>query len=205
MDEAPSSQNHHHVVVALDMSDLGRRTLVEAVHWASARSSTELHAVMVAETHGTLLKLPGDTSAVSEDAARERARQYVADCVNEMVDHDPPVTLERVAVYVVTGDPAAMISELASALDASVIIVGTHGRRGLERALYGSVASDVVRLAPCAVYVVRPADFVHGKKVPEIQPPLEPGQPHLKHFEHRRTYHYVDRVAPWTHRTMPAS
>lgn len=187
------------------MSDLGRRTLVEAVHWASARPSTELHAVMVAEEHGTLLKLPGDTEALGEEVARERARQYVAECVNDMVDRDPPVTLDRVAVYVITGDPGAMISELAAAVDASVIIVGTHGRRGLERALYGSVASDVVRLASCAVYVVRPPEFLHGKKLPEIQPPLEPGEPHLKHFEHRRTYHYVDRVAPWTHRTMPVS
>jgi hypothetical protein len=71
--------------------------------------------------------------------------------------------------------------------------------------LLGSVAAHVVRDASTSVYVVRPTDFVGGEKVPEIQPPLAPGEPHLKHFEHRRTYHYVDKVAPWSSRAMPVS
>jgi hypothetical protein len=71
--------------------------------------------------------------------------------------------------------------------------------------MLGSVAQHVVRDAQTSVFVVRPADFVRGNKVPEIQPPLAPGEPHLKHFEHRRTYHYVDKVSHWTNRTMPAS
>lgn len=205
MDDETSKESRNHVVAAIDMSDLGRRTLEEAVHWASIRPSTELHVVMVAEEHGTLLRLPGDTAAHTEAVARERARQYVAECVDQMIEKNPPVSLDRVAVYVIAGDPAEMIVELARAVDATVIIVGTHGRQGLDRALYGSVASSVVRTAPCSVYVIRPEDFIHGTKVPSVEAPLTADEPHLRHFEHRRTYHYVDRVAPWTRRMMPVS
>jgi len=43
--------------------------------------------------------------------------------------------------------------------------MGTHGRRGISRALLGSVAESVVRTAPCAVLTVRlrePADTRRG-------------------------------------------
>jgi nucleotide-binding universal stress UspA family protein len=38
-----------------------------------------------------------------------------------------------------------------------LVVVGSHGRRGLSRALLGSVAEKVVRTAPCPVLVVRPS------------------------------------------------
>jgi nucleotide-binding universal stress UspA family protein len=38
---------------------------------------------------------------------------------------------------------------------ASVIVIGTHGRRGLSRALLGSVAEAVVRIAPSPVLLIR--------------------------------------------------
>jgi len=41
--------------------------------------------------------------------------------------------------------------------DIELIVIGTHGRTGVQRALIGSVAERVVRHAPCLVMVVRPA------------------------------------------------
>ena len=38
-----------------------------------------------------------------------------------------------------------------------MIVMGTHGRGGLNRVLLGSVAVRVIRLAPCPVLTVRPA------------------------------------------------
>lgn len=53
------------------------------------------------------------------------------------------------------GSPWREVNEVAQALHADLIVVGSHGRRGLPRALLGSVAEKVVRTAPCPVLVVR--------------------------------------------------
>jgi nucleotide-binding universal stress UspA family protein len=53
-----------------------------------------------------------------------------------------------------SGDARDMINQAASELGTDLIVMGTHGRRGISRALLGSVAETVVRSAPCAVLTV---------------------------------------------------
>jgi len=57
-----------------------------------------------------------------------------------------------------TGDARDVINETAAELGIDLIVMGTHGRRGISRALLGSVAETVVRSAPCAVLTVRLRD-----------------------------------------------
>lgn len=60
---------------------------------------------------------------------------------------------------VVEGGPAPEIVKAARALEADLLVMGTHGRRGLDRWILGSVAASVVRSAPCPVLTVpRAAD-----------------------------------------------
>lgn len=61
----------------------------------------------------------------------------------------------RGPVMVVSGDPREVIIHKAKDLNVELIVMGTHGRRGISRALIGSVAESVVRTAPCSVLVVR--------------------------------------------------
>ena len=56
-----------------------------------------------------------------------------------------------VLTTVVTGEPADSISDYARTEKFDLIVMGTHGRRGLSHALMGSVAERVVRKAPCPV------------------------------------------------------
>lgn len=53
------------------------------------------------------------------------------------------------------GDPAESIVAAAESEGADLILVGSHGRRGLGRMLLGSVSDHVVRNAPCPVLVAR--------------------------------------------------
>ena len=71
---------------------------------------------------------------------------------------DSHVPVER---RLLAGDPADAIVRLAQTEDVDMIVMGTHGRRGLSRLLMGSVAETVVRAAPCPVLTVKqPAHVV---------------------------------------------
>ena len=52
-------------------------------------------------------------------------------------------------------DPRHAVVDAAKELKADLVVIGTHGRKGLKRALLGSVAESVVRFAPCPVLTVR--------------------------------------------------
>lgn len=206
---AESPKKPYRIVVGFDLSELSERAVEEALETARHRGPAELHVVTAAEPAGPLFRLPGDSQLMSEDRARDVVRVQLTKLVERNQARLGPVGLERIAIYLLDGIPVAqpgkIITDVAAEIEADLIIVGTHGRTGLARAILGSVAAHVVHHATTSVYVVRPADFVRGEKVPEIQPPLAPGEPHLKQFEHRRTYHYVEGVSSRPSRIMPAS
>lgn len=54
------------------------------------------------------------------------------------------------------GDPAKVIVDHAVVIPADLVVMGTHGRGGLERFIVGSVAEKVLRKAPCPVLTVPP-------------------------------------------------
>ncbi len=56
------------------------------------------------------------------------------------------------------GEPAVVIAEVATRLPADLIVMVTHGRRGLARLVEGSIAEKVLRNAPCPVLAVRHSD-----------------------------------------------
>jgi nucleotide-binding universal stress UspA family protein len=57
---------------------------------------------------------------------------------------------------VVSGDPATEILKTIEAEDIDLVIMGTHGRKGLEHVILGSVAENVVKKSPVPVLVVNP-------------------------------------------------
>jgi len=61
----------------------------------------------------------------------------------------------RVTTTVREGDARDAILDAAAQWGPDVIVLGSHGRRGLPRFLLGSVSETIVRHAPCSVEVVR--------------------------------------------------
>jgi nucleotide-binding universal stress UspA family protein len=82
----------------------------------------------------------------SEDLPELHAR------LRQLAPADAAVPIEY---HVAEGEPAAEIVAMAEENGIDLIVVGTHGRRGLERVLMGSVAEQVVRKAPCPVLTVK--------------------------------------------------
>lgn len=62
----------------------------------------------------------------------------------------------------VSGDPAAEILRVASEINPYMIVMSTHGRRGLPRVFVGSVAESIIRRATCPVVVYKSA-LVNGQ------------------------------------------
>jgi hypothetical protein len=65
---------------------------------------------------------------------------------------------------VVFGSAASQLARYARAFEASLLVVGTHGRTGLSHLLRGSTAERLLRSAHCPVLVVPPLD-VHAQPV----------------------------------------
>jgi nucleotide-binding universal stress UspA family protein len=206
---ATPAKKPYQIVVGFDFSELSERAVAEALDMARFRAPAELHVVTVAQQAGALLGLPGQSEPLTEEKGRDVLQQSLSKLVQTYQEKNGSVGLDRIAMYLLprtpASEPAEYIVRLARAVDADLIVVGTHGRRGVSRLLLGSVAAQVVRDATTSVSVIRPADFVGGEKVPAIEPPLAAGQAHLKQFEHRPTYHYIDRAAGFTAHTMPVT
>lgn len=64
-------------------------------------------------------------------------------------------TFANYKTAIVTGIPYDEITAAAVKMDASLIVLGTHGRTGLDHILFGSTAERVVRTAHCPVLTVR--------------------------------------------------
>lgn len=79
------------------------------------------------------------------------AKRKMADLVKENRKALPECT-----GHVLSGDPVDEILECADEKDAELIIISTHGRKGLEKILLGSVAGRVVKGAHCPVLTMNP-------------------------------------------------
>lgn len=82
------------------------------------------------------------------EEARAQARSRIAN----LKPGDAAIELD---MRIEEGNPAGVILDAARELDAGLIVLGTHGRTGLARAIMGSVAEEVVRKARCPVVVVK--------------------------------------------------
>lgn len=71
--------------------------------------------------------------------------------------------VENVETRIASGVPYREILREARETGADLIVIGTHGRTGVEHVIFGSTAEKVVRMAPCPVLTIRQGgkEFVH--------------------------------------------
>jgi nucleotide-binding universal stress UspA family protein len=145
------------ILVATDFSECSARA-VETGSAMAAWFGAELHLlhVVTAPMQEALTAFSPDADALAEAevykaAANRRLVAIAAECGS---------TLRRVEVATGLGVPADEILAYAQAYSVDLIVCGTHGRRGVERLLLGSVAERVARLSDCPVLTIaagRPA------------------------------------------------
>lgn len=112
----------------------------------------EIVALSVVEEALVEDKIYGSPPAEPE-RVRDLARRSVEDLAERAKDRG--LSVEKA---VREGEPSKEIVEQAMDSDVDLIVVGTHGRGGFERALLGSVADKVVRTSHVPVMTVNPTD-----------------------------------------------
>jgi nucleotide-binding universal stress UspA family protein len=125
--------------------------------FSSHSNQAYFHAVALAEKHGASLTIAFvySPSFFGSAAARGEAggdREYWRDQLEQIRPVDPRIPVHHVFLE---GDPATEIVRYAAEAGIDLIVMGTHGRTGLERLLMGSVAEKVMREAKCSVLVVK--------------------------------------------------
>jgi len=99
---------------------------------------------------GELNIAPGPRASESPMTAQKWAEEQL-----EQRASSPRVAGLTVQTVVRAGDPRREIIAAVKAVGADLIVLSTHGRGGVGRLVYGSVADPVIRAAPCPVLVVR--------------------------------------------------
>jgi nucleotide-binding universal stress UspA family protein len=148
----------HTLVCATDFSSSGDDATATA--FALAGKGATVHLVHVSEPSFVVSPLDGtplvarmpppDEIAKNEEKAERRLKDLV-----------PPDALARGVKaqthVVLDSGVAGTLARVAKDVGADVVVIGTHGRKGLERLLMGSVANEVLRQSGPPVIVVRPA------------------------------------------------
>ena len=137
------------ILVPIDFSEASEHAAIAACALASKTGATVhlLHAYVIpVESVGLAL-------TVSQQYVEQFVRESKAQLLALVAKLGPGATMGPVLVE--SGDPREVITQMAKELKAELIVMGTHGRRGLSRALIGSVAESVVRTAHCSVLIVR--------------------------------------------------
>jgi nucleotide-binding universal stress UspA family protein len=140
------------ILAATDFSDSSAVALDEARGFARAFGAT-LHVLHVTDdllkryVRGGAIDLPPELQADIEGAAQTE--------VERLVSEQDRRELHAVAAVRTSDHPADAIVEYAQGAKVDLIVVGSHGRRGLAHALLGSIAEKVARTAPCPVLIVR--------------------------------------------------
>ena len=136
---------YRRILVPLDGTPEAEAALAPARTLAIALSA-EVVLISVVPTGGPSLK-------ALESPDLRQAHDYLAGVA-------PRVGLtqaeDQVAVVVSEGSPAETIVAEAKAREADVIVMATHGRRGLERLVMGSVAERVLSTSPVPIVLIRP-------------------------------------------------
>lgn len=135
------------ILCPVDFDDSAEAALQEASALARASSGTVIlfHAVYINPIGPDGLML-----TKLQEAAQREARVKLG----QMTEHLGQAACEMI---VDVGYPADSILAAARAANADLIVMTTHGRRGVSRLLLGSVAEQVIRLSLTPVLAVHPA------------------------------------------------
>ncbi len=135
------------VLVAIDLSAPSEAALVAGLHLLRSLPGPPPAVELLFALHPQEL-------AASIHFTPDRVRAFAGEELQRLARRAVPEWAGVVDLCVRSGEARDVVLEEAGARDADLVILGTHGRSGLERWLLGSVAAGVLRRASCNLLVV---------------------------------------------------
>jgi nucleotide-binding universal stress UspA family protein len=145
---------YQHILVALDGSSFSKRALKEAVNLAGLTKGV-VHPVYVVDKT-PLFSYAGYYDPMTlVEALRQDGQSVLEEAEQTCVDAEVPCRSELIESDSLSDDVASIVLRHAEQIHADLLVMGTHGRRGVQRLVIGSVAERVLRFSRCPVLLMR--------------------------------------------------
>lgn len=130
--------------------------ILYATDFSSYSNQAYFHAVSLAKIHQATLVItyvfdPVQTDLPGPSPGRS-AEQHWREQLEQIRPLDESIPIEH---HLLVGDPASELIEFTRRGRFNLVVMGTHGRTGLDRLLMGSVAERMLRESPCSVLIVK--------------------------------------------------
>ncbi|WP_058996118.1 universal stress protein [Haloarcula sp. CBA1127] len=149
-DAEPGTVSFDDILLPTDGSSGAEAAIEPAGALASATDAT-VHLVSVVDTRSLGVDV-GSSVIVDE------LESVATDAVENTSDRLSEMGVETVETAIAHGVPYRTILDAIEEADADLVVIGTHGRTGIDRYLLGSVAEKLVRTSPVPVMTVRASD-----------------------------------------------
>lgn len=140
------------ILVPVDFSENSNR-IIQYGAYVAKQFGAEMEAIFVAQTfqdyseffepHMPVIQFEEDLIA----SAKEKMKSFLAESLESSV---------VCRGVVMAGDIAETILDYAKEQQVDLVVMGTHGYKGLEKVLFGSIAEKVVKRSPCPVLTINP-------------------------------------------------
>lgn len=149
------------VLIALDELNCANEVInfVTEHNWEDNSEFSLINVVAPITLDMPLASYPTFLESISQ-AAQEEGRFILKTAAKKLQDKH----CLNVHTELMIGHPSQVIVSHAKEWKADLIIMGSHGRKGVEKFFYGSVSEDISGAAPCSVLVLRLPDPVAASR-----------------------------------------
>jgi nucleotide-binding universal stress UspA family protein len=142
------------LMAAIDGSDTSKRAFDEAIRFAKSQGA-QLHVVYVVDSPAMLYGVGFYDPAELKKAFVEEGSLLAREAAESMQAAGVLGETAIIDAQSANGDVVHALAQEAVRWGADLVVLGTHGRRGVQRALLGSVAEEFMRVTPVPVLLVR--------------------------------------------------
>ena len=151
------------VITPIDFSD-NSKLIAESAAYLAGKFGASLHLIFVVQNFEDYsgFFVPQMSMPNLEQDLIAGAEEKMASFCADLQESFTKAGISEVTHQVAMGDVAEQIVEFAAVSKGDLIVMGTHGYKGLEKIMFGSVADKVVRASTVPVLLVGPREKVRG-------------------------------------------